>query len=103
LAAVDDLRHGAEDIRCHYRRPGRLCGLAGEFFGRIGSAMGSSAPAGRPGQAIYVAVIGPGDEATGEEVEVARQVGRHLAERQAIVVWAGSWRLRAREHSGAAA
>jgi uncharacterized protein (TIGR00725 family) len=37
----------------------------------------------------YVAVVGPGDEATREETEMARQIGRLLAERDAILVCGG--------------
>ncbi len=37
----------------------------------------------------YVAVIGPGDGANQEETDIARQVGRLLADRQVIVVCGG--------------
>jgi uncharacterized protein (TIGR00725 family) len=37
----------------------------------------------------YVAVVGPGDDATDEQREAAREVGRLLAERGAIVLTGG--------------
>jgi uncharacterized protein (TIGR00725 family) len=40
-------------------------------------------------QAIYVAVIGPGDGATAEQADTARQVGSLLAAHSAIVVCGG--------------
>ncbi len=42
-----------------------------------------------PGRATYVAVVGPGDDATQAEAKVAREVGRLLAERDVIVVCGG--------------
>ena len=39
--------------------------------------------------ATYIAVVGPGDDATKEETDVARQVGRLLAERDVILVCGG--------------
>lgn len=39
--------------------------------------------------ATYIAVIGPGDEATQEETDMARQVGRLLADRGVILVCGG--------------
>jgi uncharacterized protein (TIGR00725 family) len=51
---------------------------------------------GRPGQEVpvqespaYVAVVGPGDEATHQDREVAGRVGRLLAERGAVLVCGG--------------
>jgi uncharacterized protein (TIGR00725 family) len=41
------------------------------------------------GSAIYVAVVGPGDDATEEEADIARRVGRLLADRGAFVVCGG--------------
>jgi uncharacterized protein (TIGR00725 family) len=46
----------------------------------------SRAPAGRT---PYIAVIGPGADATREEAEIARRVGSLLADRGAIVVCGG--------------
>jgi uncharacterized protein (TIGR00725 family) len=37
----------------------------------------------------YVAVIGPGDEATAEEKDMARSIGRRLAERGIVIVNGG--------------
>jgi uncharacterized protein (TIGR00725 family) len=51
--------------------------------------LGSTTSAERSRQATYIAVIGPGDEASDEEIDIARQVGRLLAERHAIVVCGG--------------
>jgi len=51
--------------------------------------MASTTSANRSYPTKYVAVVGPGDEATREENEVARQVGRLLAERGAILVCGG--------------
>jgi uncharacterized protein (TIGR00725 family) len=45
---------------------------------------------GRPSrEAAYIAVVGPGDDATGEEEAMARQVGYLLADRGAILVCGG--------------
>jgi uncharacterized protein (TIGR00725 family) len=40
-------------------------------------------------ETIYIAVVGPGDDATKEETDMARQVGRLLADRHAILVCGG--------------
>lgn len=44
---------------------------------------------GSPRQPAYVAVVGPGDEATAEDCAVAGRVGQLLAERGAILVCGG--------------
>jgi uncharacterized protein (TIGR00725 family) len=44
---------------------------------------------GGAGSATYVAVVGPGDDATPEEMDIAWQVGRLLADRRATVVCGG--------------
>jgi uncharacterized protein (TIGR00725 family) len=46
--------------------------------------------AGSPSRAAtYIAVVGPGDDATKAETDVAREVGRLLAERDVILVCGG--------------
>ncbi len=40
-------------------------------------------------EATYIAVVGPGDDATQEETDAARRVGRLLAERDVILVCGG--------------
>ncbi len=40
-------------------------------------------------RAIYVAVVGPADDATDEETEIARRVGSLLADREVILVCGG--------------
>lgn len=52
--------------------------------------------------AVYAAVIGPGDEATDKDTEIARQVGRLLAGRDAIVVCGGLTGVMAAACEGAA-
>ena len=54
-------------------------------------------------EAVYVAVIGPGDDATEEDTATARQVGRLLAARGAIVVCGGLGGVMAAVCEGAAA
>jgi len=52
--------------------------------------MASSLPGNRSSKAIYVAVVGPGaDAATQADTDLARKVGRLLADRDAIVVCGG--------------
>lgn len=53
-------------------------------------------------EAVYVAVIGPGDDATDQEAEIARQVGSLLAARDAIVVCGGLAGVMAAACQGAA-
>ena len=54
------------------------------------------------GNAVYVAVVGPGEDATEREVEIARSVGSLLAERSAIVVCGGLGGVMAAACEGAA-
>jgi uncharacterized protein (TIGR00725 family) len=51
----------------------------------------------------YVAVVGPGDDATQDEVEAAREVGGLLAERGAVVVCGGLGGVMAAAAQGATA
>jgi uncharacterized protein (TIGR00725 family) len=53
-------------------------------------------------QPAYVAVIGPGDGASAAEIELARQVGRLLAERGVILVCGGLGGVMAAACEGAA-
>lgn len=63
-------------------RPGSACRPEGQ--------MGSSMSGSRSRAAPYIiAVAGPGDDATKAETDVARQVGRLLAERDVILVCGG--------------
>jgi uncharacterized protein (TIGR00725 family) len=56
-----------------------------------------------PREAVYVAVIGPGDDnATNEDTQIARQVGSLLAGRDAIVVCGGLTGVMAAACEGAA-
>jgi uncharacterized protein (TIGR00725 family) len=55
------------------------------------------------GRVTYVAVVGPGDGATQEQVEIARQVGSLLAEKNAVVVCGGLGGVMAAACQGAAA
>jgi uncharacterized protein (TIGR00725 family) len=48
-----------------------------------------AAPKQTPRSVTYVAVVGPGDDAAREEMDIARQVGRLLADRKVIVVCGG--------------
>jgi len=57
----------------------------------------------RPDPPAYVAVIGPGDEATQQETDLARQVGRLLADRGVIVVCGGLAGVMAAACQGASA
>jgi len=51
--------------------------------------MASSTPGSLSRDAIYVAVVGPGDDASTEETDIAAEVGGLLAERGAILVCGG--------------
>jgi uncharacterized protein (TIGR00725 family) len=52
---------------------------------------------------VYVAVVGPGDEATAADLEQAREVGRLLASGGAVVVTGGLGGVMAAAPEGAAA
>lgn len=55
------------------------------------------------GELRYVAVVGPGDKATAEETEIARQVGSLLAERDVVLVCGGLGGVMAAACEGASA
>jgi uncharacterized protein (TIGR00725 family) len=63
--------------------------------------MESSSRNREPGAATYVAVIGPGEQATQAETDVARQVGQLLADRGAILVCGGLGGVMAAASEGA--
>lgn len=54
-----------------------------------GAAVALSIPRRPSRETIYIAVVGPGDDATKEETDIARQVGLLLADRHAVLVCGG--------------